>query len=199
MTTRTVTGSVLNQDGDPWVGSMLFELLQPIISNGDVFPAGVLSVVLDANGDFETELGVPSSGTALYKLTLPDDYKQIFYLGAGSSIDLSEILSIPTVAVDPNYITELTSLNITSVDDTYAVLASDEYIRCDGTFTVTLPATTGHGDKYMVKNVGIGDITPVVTGSDTINGTTPVVIAAGECVLFIDYSVGDWDSIVLGG
>lgn len=194
MITRTVTGSVLNQDGDPWVGSVLFELLQPIISNGDVFPAGVLSVALDANGDFETELGVPSSGTALYKLTLPDDYKQIFYLGAGSSIDLSEILSIPTVAVDPNYITELTSLKIITVTTNTALSTLYEYYRCDGTFTVTLPASTGSGDAFIVANVGAGNITPVTTGGDTVNGTTPNVIPPMTIVYFIDGVAGNWDS-----
>lgn len=194
MTTRTVTGSVLNQDGDPWVGLVLFELLQPIISNGDVFPAGVLSVTLDANGEFETELGVPSSGTALYKLTLPDDYKQIFYLGAGSSIDLSEILSIPTVAVDPNYITELTTLKITYTDVDLELTAAHEYVWSDGTVTITLPASTGSGDVYFLVNTGVGEITPAVTGSDTINGTTPELIYAGSAAWFVDAEAGNWHS-----
>lgn len=195
MTTRTVTGSVLNQDGDPWVGSVLFELLQPIISNGDVFPAGVLSVALDANGDFETELGVPSSGTALYKLTLPDDYKQIFYLGAGSSIDLSEILSIPTVSVDPNYITELTSLKITYTDADLELTAAHEYVWSDGTVTITLPASTGSGDVYFISNQGTGTITVAVTGSDTINGLPPVPIYPTDCHSFVDAVAGNWHSL----
>ena len=194
MTTRTVTGSVLNQDGDPWVGSVLFELLQPIISNGDVFPAGVLSVALDANGDFETELGVPSSGTALYKLTLPDDYKQIFYLGAGSSIDLSEILSIPTVSVDPNYITELTSLDITYTAIDLQITAAHEYVWSDGTVTITLPASTGSGDAYILEATSTGSVTPAVTGSDTINGTTPLVIPANTIAYYVDAEAGNWHS-----
>jgi len=194
MTTRTVTGSVLNQDGDPWVGSVTFELMQPIISNGDVFPAGVLSVVLDANGDFETELGVPSSGTALYKLTLPDDYKQIFYLGAGSSIDLSEILSIPTVAVQPNYITELTSLDITYTDVDLQITAAHEYVWSDGTVTITLPASTGGGDVYFVSNQGSGTITVAVTGSDTVNDTTPLTIPTLTIAYYVDAESGNWHS-----
>lgn len=194
MTTRTVTGSVLNQDGDPWVGSVTFELMQPIISNGDVFPAGVLSVVLDANGDFETELGVPSSGTALYKLTLPDDYKQIFYLGAGSSIDLSEILSIPTVAVQPNYITELTSLDITYTDVDLQITAAHEYVWSDGTVTITLPVSTGGGDVYFISNQGSGTITVAVTGSDTVNDTTPLTIPTMTIAYYVDAEVGNWHS-----
>ena len=174
MTTRTVTGSVLNQDGDPWVGSVLFELLQPIISNGDVFPAGVLSVALDANGDFETELGVPSSGTALYKLTLPDDYKQIFYLGAGSSIDLSEILSIPTVSVDPNYITELTSLTITYTAIDLQITAAHEYVWSDGTVTITLPASTGSGDAYILEST--------------------LTIPVNTIAYYVDAELGNWHS-----
>ena len=197
---RTVYGTVLKPDGTVYTDwALTFRLVSDIISDGAVIPSYSVEIITDSSGNFITELVVPTNGTAHYIVKFKNLIVYEFNLSAGSSIGLNEIISIATVAVDPNYITELTSLDITSVDDDYAVLASDDYIRCNGTFDVTLPATAGHGDKYMVKNVGDGVITPVVTGSDTINGTTPVSIAAGECVMFIDYSVGDWDSIVLGG
>ena len=193
--TRTVTGTVLQPDATAYTGwAVKFSLLAEIISGGAVIPRCVIEVTTASDGTFTSTLTVPDSGTAYYMLTFRSGYSYEFNLAAGSSIGLNEIISIATVASDPNYITELTNLNITSVDDTYVVLASDEYIRCDGTFTVTLPATTGSGDVYFIANVGTGTITPVVTGSDTINGTTPELVYAGSATWFLDAITGNWDS-----
>ena len=196
MTQRTVTGTIKKPDGTVYSGVILtFILKDNIISSSIFVPKTSIQITTASDGTFTVNLYVPDSGTAQYELVSSvGEYQQPFNLGAGSSIDLSEILSIPTVAVDPNYITELTSLNITSVDDTYVVLASDEYIRCNGTFTVTLPATTGSGDVYFIANVGTGTITVAVTGADTINGTTPNTISAGAFVFFVDHAAGGWDS-----
>jgi hypothetical protein len=85
-------------------------------------------------------------------------------------------------------------LKITSATADYEITGADEYIRCDGTFEVTLPATTGSGDVYFIANVGTGTITIAVTGSYTINGTTPELVYAGSATWFLDAITGNWDS-----
>ena len=194
-TTRTITGTVLKPDGTVYTDwAVKFSLLNEIISDGAVIPKHTVDITTDSNGAFTTALTVPTSGTASYNLRFQSGYSYDFYLASGSSIGLNEIISIATVASDPDYITELTSLKITSVTDTYTVLASDEYIRCNGTFTVTLPATTGSGDVYFIANVGTGTITVAVTGADTINSTTPLTIPTMTIAYYVDAVTGNWDS-----
>jgi hypothetical protein len=194
-TTRTVTGTVLKPDGTVYTDwAVKFTLLAEIISDGDLIPRNTVEITTDSNGDFSTTLAVPDSGTAYYNLRFQTGYSRDFNLSGGSSIGLNEIISIATVASDPNYITELTSLKITHTDVDLQITAADEYIRCDGTFEVTLPATTGSGDVYFIANIGTGTITPVVTGSDTINGTTPLTIPTMTIAYYVDAVAGNWDS-----
>ncbi len=194
-TTRTVTGTVLKPDGTVYTDwALVFKLIDDIISDGDVIPGHSIEITTDGSGDFSTALAVPTTGTAYYSVQFRNLVIYEFNLAAGSSIGLNEIISIATVASDPNYITELTSLTITSKTATYAILASDEYIRCNGTFTVTLPSTTGSGDVYFIANVGTGTITVAVTGADTINSTTPLTIPTMTIAYYVDAVTGNWDS-----
>jgi len=193
--TRTVTGTILKPDGTVYTDwAVMFTLLSEIISDGDVIPKNSVEITTDSNGDFSTTLAVPDSGTAYYNLRFQTGYSYDFNLASGSSIGLNEIISIATVAVDPNYITELTSLDITYTDADLELTAAHEYVWSDGTVTITLPASTGSGDVYFISNQGSGTITPAVTGSDTINGTTPLVIPANTIAYYVDAEVGNWHS-----
>ena len=196
MTTRTLTGTIKKPNGTVYSNVILTIALRTDIVSSSIFvPKTNISVTTDSNGQFSVDLYVPDTGTAIYEIIFSEGgYRLIFNLGSGSTIDLSELIILDTISVDPNYITELTQLTITSATATYTVLASDEYIRCDGTFTVTLPATTGSGDVYFIANVGTGTITPVVTGSDTINGTTPLTIPTMTIAYYVDAVAGNWDS-----
>ena len=192
---RTVTGTVLKPDGTAYTDwALVFRLVSDIISDGAVIPSYSVEIITDSSGNFITELVVPTNGTAHYIVKFKNLIVYEFNLSSGSSIGLNEIISIATVASDPNYITELTTLKITSINDDYVVLASDEYIRCDGTFTVTLPATTGSGDVYFIANVGTGTITVTTTDGDTINGTTPLTIPSNTIAYYVDAIIGNWDS-----
>ena len=173
-TTRTITGTVLKPDGTVYTDwAVKFSLLNEIISDGAVIPKHTVDITTDSNGAFTTALTVPTSGTASYNLRFQSGYSYDFYLASGSSIGLNEIISIATVASDPNYITELTSLTITYTDADLELTSAHEYVWSDGTLTITLPATTG---------------------SDTINDTTPVVIPADTVVWYADVEVGNWHS-----
>ena len=194
-TTRTVTGTVLKPDGTVYTNwAVKFTLLAEIISDGDLIPRNTVEITTDSNGDFSTTLAVPDSGTAYYRLGFQTGYSYDFNLASGSSIGLNEIISIPTVAVDPNYITELTSLKMINISQAINMTPLYKYYRCDGTFTVTLPAAKGSGDTYIIANIGIGTITVAVTGSDTVNGTTPNVIPPMTIAYYIDGVAGNWDS-----
>ena len=193
--TRTVTGTILQPDATVYTDwAVRFTLLAEIISDGDAIPKQKFEVTTANDGTFTKTLAVPDSGTAYYMLEFPTGYSQEFNLAAGSSIGLNELLSIPTVAVQPNYITELTSLDITYTAVDLELTAAHEYVWSDGTVTITPPASTGSGDVYFISNQGVGTITPAVTGSDTINSTTPELIYAGSAVWFVDAEVGNWHS-----
>ena len=196
MTQRTVTGTIKKPDGTVYSGVMLtFILKDNIISSSIFIPKTSIQITTASDGTFIVNLYVPDSGTAQYELVSSvGEYQQPFNLGSGSSIDLSEILSIPTVAADPNYITELTSLNITYTAVDLQITSAHEYVWSDGTVTITLPATTGKGDVYFLEATSTGSITPAVTGSDTINGTTPLVIPANTIAYYVDAEVGNWHS-----
>ncbi len=61
--------------------------------------------------------------------------------------------------------------NYTAQTTTYAVLATDYVIDCNGTFTVTLPtAASITGRVYAIKNSGAGVITVATTGGQTVDG-----------------------------
>ena len=192
---RTVTGTVLKPDGTAYTDwALTFRLVSDIISDGAVIPSYSVEIITDSSGDFITELVVPTNGTAHYIVKFKNLIVYEFNLSAGSSIGLNEIISIATVAVDPNYITELTSLTITYTAVDLELTAAHEYVWSDGTVTITLPASTGSGDVYFISNQGSGTITSAVTGSDTINGTTPLVIPANTIAYYVDAETGNWHS-----
>ena len=193
--TRTVTGTVLQPDATAYTDWVLkFTLITEIISDGAVVPGHTVEVITETDGTFSTTLCVPDTGTAYYRVTFKTGYSYEFNLSSGSSIGLNEIISIATVASDPNYITELTSLDITYTAVDLQITAAHEYVWSDGAVTITLPATTGSGDAYFIANQGVGTITPAVTGSDTINGTTPLTIPANTIAYYVDAEVGNWHS-----
>jgi len=195
MTTRIVTGTILKPDGTVYTAAaIIIKLKDDIVSSGVVVPKYDVFITTSATGTFSVALYVPDSGTCTYELILATGYSYEFELGSGSSIGLSEIVSIPTVSEDPNYITELTSLSITTITDAATLSTLYDYWRCNGTFTVTLPAATGSGDAYIVANVGTGTITVATTGGDTISGTTPLTIPTMTIAYYIDGIADNWDS-----
>lgn len=74
-----------------------------------------------------------------------------------------------------------------------AITTADEVLRCNGTFAVTLPAATGSGDLFLVKNIGSGTVTITPDGSDTIDGLGSYALVGLERVVVLDGAAGNWD------
>ncbi len=69
---------------------------------------------------------------------------------------------------------------VTSIATTTSALgvSNTDYIYlCNGTFTITLPTAIGNNSKYTIKNVGTGTITINTTSSQTIDGSTTIILA----------------------
>ena len=196
MTTRTLTGTIKKPNGTVYSNAILTIALRTnIVSSSTFIPKTNISVTTDSNGEFSVDLYVPDTGTAIYEISFSEGgYRLIFNLGSGSTIDLSELVILDTISTDPNYITELTSLDITYTDADLELTAAHEYVWSDEKVTITLPASTGSGDVYFISNQGSGTITPAVTGTDTINGTTPLVIPANTIAYYVDAEIGNWHS-----
>lgn len=199
MPTRTISGTILKPDGTAWEGGVVkFRLVRPFTTSSELYPTTTHSETLDSNGEFSTEIGVPDTGTAQYVVTTPDKNTYKLNISDGAAVTLETLIDLETIPGDTNetlaIINALTKLAIKNIDADYSVLSTDEYLRCTNDITVTLPAATGSGDVYFIANVGTGTITVAVTGSDTVNGTTPNVIPANTIAWYCDAESGNWDS-----
>lgn len=199
MTQRVITGNILKPDGTPFVGkaAATFSLLAEVYSGGIVYPMDNIPVMTDAVGAFSVSLAVPDTGTAPYRITFADGYAADFNLAAGISVDLETLVTIATSAVLPSALQILLDaaavLTFKTVTSTYVVLPTDVYIRCNGTFTVTLPPATGSALVYVIKNVGTGIITIDGDGADTIDGAATYFIYQNCTCVVIDVAAGVWD------
>ena len=85
---------------------------------------------------------------------------------------------------------------ITNQTGTYSAVVGD-FVRCSGTFTVTLPSAPANNSEVWVKNAGTGTITVARGGTDTMfeftSGLTTVILAPGEARGFKYYATGtEW-------
>ena len=196
---RTVTGQILYPDGTAWSGGIVkFQLVEGFETSTTVYPKKTHEETLDASGEFSIDLAVPDSGTAWYRITLPDYNVYDVYLEAGAATNLQTLITIASTAEDANDLqTMIDSNNVikkTTITENTTLSTLYEYYGCIGTFTTTFPASTGSGDVFIIVNVGAGNITPVTTGGDTVNGTTPNVIPPMTIAYYIDAVAGNWDS-----
>ena len=200
MPTRTVTGTVLHPDGTGWAGGIVkFILITPFETSTEVYPAEAYSETLDANGAFSITLGVPDTGTAHYVVLTPDNIAHTVYLEDGAATTLQTLLTIAGTSVSQSDLQTLLDqysvLAITNVTAAYDVLTTDDVIRADGTFTVTLPAATGTGAVYIVKNIGTGTVTLAAQAGETIDGDASIAIGAEDWRTVVDAAAGVWDVI----
>lgn len=128
-----------------------------------------------------------------YRLFINRIQQQLSTLGGGGETQLKyldDIVGIATnaSAYDGKYLkynhsllkfefTDVGISNVKKILNNYTLLRDDEYILADGNFTIQLPTSIGYcGDKYFVKNVGIGTITIIPFENEKIDGNSTLII-----------------------
>ena len=67
--------------------------------------------------------------------------------------------------------------NITNISSNYSIQYTDSVILATGTIDVTMPSAVGLvGDKYYVKNVGVGTVTIKGSGAELIDDYTEMIL-----------------------
>jgi hypothetical protein len=82
---------------------------------------------------------------------------------------------------------------VTTVDDTYQILVTDATVICNKSiaFTVTLP-TAVVGQKFTIKNIGVGIVTVYGSGTDTIDGSLTQTVNQWESMQLQCYVANAW-------
>lgn len=71
--------------------------------------------------------------------------------------------------------------SITTKTGNYTATPEDSFIMCNGTFTVTLYATSGQTGRVLhIKNIGSGTVTVDGNASETIDGSLTIPVTPNE-------------------
>jgi hypothetical protein len=82
---------------------------------------------------------------------------------------------------------------LTAATGAYTILSTDFFVKCTGTFTVTLPTAVGVSAKhYHIKNAGTGTITIDGNGTETIDDALTLVLAPMDSAHVISDNVEWW-------
>lgn len=114
--------------------------------------------------------------------------------GASTYNSGTGVLNIPVYSAGSGGI----SRSISTVSGTTAAgsTASTDYVYlCSGTFTITLPATSGNTNLYTIKNIGAGVITVATTGGETIDGSATASIPVQWTSIDLVASSGNWNVV----
>lgn len=109
-----------------------------------------------------------------------------------SPTDLSAIIAAIVASANAQILASNIAV-IKNKSSGYIVLAGDDVIRCNGSFTVTLPPATGSGVAYCIKNVGVGVVVVDGNGAETMDGQLTVTLNQYELVTVLDAAPGIWD------
>jgi hypothetical protein len=197
---RILNCKILHADGTPWPDAEVhFNLQYAFETAGEVHPADTITKITEEDGSCSVNLAVPDEGTVPYKVFLPDNVGQSINLGPGPETDLQTVLVLAPVAVDQNAVqVAIDAANlatIRTVTQATAIVAGDQIIRANGTFAVTLPAATGSGRAYLIKNIGNGTVTVTRAGSDLIDGGATVALPPLDRCSVLDAAPGWWDEL----
>ena len=112
-----------------------------------------------------------------------------------------QVVTTPTTAktltsgllVKAGALNTLSSVNVTTVVDTYTVLPTDSTIICNKAtpFTVTLP-TAVVGQVFDIGNIGAGAVTIDGAGTDTIDGDLTQYLLQWESVKLQCVATNTW-------
>lgn len=78
---------------------------------------------------------------------------------------------------------------------TYTITSADHTIICNHAvtpFTITLPAATGTGRIYRIKNIGAALVTVQCNGAETLDGENSQPLDEWSGMVIVDYGAGVW-------
>lgn len=128
-----------------------------------------------------------SSGTNLSLTTTGTSGPATYNNGTG-------VLNIPIYSAGSGGISR--SISTVSTTTAAGAAASTDYVYlCSGTFTITLPATTGNTNLYTIKNIGSGVITVATTGGETIDGSATASIPVQWTSYDFVAASGNWNVV----
>lgn len=82
----------------------------------------------------------------------------------------------------------------TTITGNYTANAAIPMILANGTLLITLPAATGSGTNFFVKNIGTGIVTIDAGAGKNIDGAqTAVLRSQYEAVQLMDRAVNNWE------
>ena len=76
----------------------------------------------------------------------------------------------------------------------YTATTADNVIICNKAtaMTITLPAATGKGQEFTIKNINAGTVTVDGNSSDTIDGSATKDLLQWASITIIDYAANAW-------
>jgi hypothetical protein len=108
--------------------------------------------------------------------TLDSGGKALLYGDGTYKINVKNIDGTIILPLDNQKI-QSTTFSIVQKIGTYTVTPDDDVILCNGTFTVSLAEVSTFEHPVIIKSIGTGTITIYPNGSETIDGSSPIVIS----------------------
>lgn len=105
------------------------------------------------------------------------------HLYFNSNVYISNVLETNGVCL--NTVTKTADYTLTTADD---VVVANKATA----ITLTLPAATGSGRRYIIKSIGLGACTIDGDSADTIDGAATAVLSQYDAAQLIDYAANAW-------
>lgn len=86
------------------------------------------------------------------------------------------------------------NLNIQIKTATYLLTSADDIVICNkaSAMVINLPAASGSGKVFQIKNINTGAVTVTPDGADTIDEDVTVVLSQWDNVTIVDYAANVW-------
>jgi hypothetical protein len=78
--------------------------------------------------------------------------------------------------------------------DTYTATTDDDVIICNkaSAMDIDLPAATGSGRRFTIKNINTGTVTIDPDGAETVDGAASYAVPQWDSITVLDYASGAW-------
>lgn len=149
---------------------------QSLYFNANVYVSDALDVNGAAQFDGTINVGVDDTGHDV----------QFFGATSGKKMHWDESEdSLKTPGRCLGVVTKTSDYTLTTADD--VVIANKATA-----ITITMPAATGSGRRFIVKSIGAGACTIDGDGADTIDGAATAVLSQYDAAQLIDYAANAW-------